>query len=136
MGPSENNKVIAYNNTTNLFELKEDSTFIDAPDNQRYVRTLGNWEPEKKLLGDLENTDVSGAVNKDILWFNGIDWESTPNYLDELADTAITKNLGEDGKFIKYDFLQNKFVLDTVSSQLRDLTDTNFNLPGDDQKYI
>lgn len=60
--------------------------------------------------------------------------------LIHLDDVNINPNLGEDGKFIKYDFLQNKFILDTVSSQLRDLTDTNFGnsfpLPNDDKKVM
>ncbi len=59
-----------------------------------------------------------------------------PIKLIHLDDVNINPNLGEDGKFVKYDFLQNKFILDTVSSQLRDLTDTNFNLPNDDKKVI
>ncbi len=72
--------------------------------------------PEKDTLGSLNDVDVQGALQGDVLKYDGVDWTYDKNFLDDLGDVNITKNLGEDGKYIKYDFLQNKFVLDTVNN--------------------
>lgn len=45
--------------------------------------------------------------------------------LIHLDDVNINPNLGEDGKFVKYDFLQNKFILSDVNNFPETIDDAN-----------
>lgn len=64
--------------------------------------------------------DILTPINNELIsqenWITNLEAEF-PMKLIHLDDVNINPNLGEDGKFVKYDFLQNKFILDSASIQ-------------------